>query len=76
MDELQLLEFLYAALQSPNHGVKIETDDAERLRQRLYPVKNSKDEFTGLTLRVLSSTSLWIVKARSDAKDNRVQTLI
>lgn len=64
---LDLLELLYGADQSPL-GTVIETEDAERLRQKLYAVRKERSpEFDHLSF-ILSpaapATQLWIGKRR------------
>lgn len=58
-----LLEILYRALEDPNGSV-IATNDAERLRQRLYALRKDNPAFLPLHF-VLSpftpSTELWIM---------------
>lgn len=61
-----LLEHLYAALHS-EHGVVVETDDVERLRHKLYPLRKQHAELSVLSFVVSPenpTTELWIVKAR------------
>lgn len=60
---------LYRALTAP-HGIAVETNDPERLRQRLYPLRKSQAVFAVLSF-VLSPTNpnhLWIVRKPDDAK--------
>lgn len=64
-----LLEFWYSALRSPK-GVVIETDDPERLKQRLYKARTEAydTDLDGVSI-VQSPTTpnqLWLVKKRPD----------
>lgn len=73
MTNSSLLEFLYDALRSP-HGVIIETDDVERLRQKLYAERRKADDESLSVLALVPSplapqSELWIVKARPDASN-------
>tara|TARA_R110000868_G_scaffold307378_1_gene568829 strand:+ start:3298 stop:3522 length:225 start_codon:yes stop_codon:yes gene_type:complete len=55
---------LYAALDSP-HGLVIQTDDAERLRQLIYAAKRIDPIFAALSLIIApggTNNRLWIVK--------------
>jgi hypothetical protein len=58
-----LIDYLYAAYHS-KYGVCIETDNVERLRQKLYPLKKDNPDFDNLALVVspLNGIDLWIVK--------------
>ena len=62
---LDLLERLYDALRTPL-GVKVETEDTERLRAKLYALRRENMEEFGKLAFVLSPTSpkteLWILK--------------
>jgi hypothetical protein len=68
--ELDLLEKLYDALREPL-GIVVETEDPERLRQRLYALRKARID-DDPQLRVLSflisptnpGSELWIVKAK------------
>lgn len=62
MDNLQLTELLYAALNSPR-GTVIQTEDAERLRQRLYAVRKESEDFAQLSFVIspINGLDLWIV---------------
>jgi hypothetical protein len=57
------LELLYAAYHSQT-GVVIATNDAERLRQKLYPIKNANPDFADLAFVVspFNGIDLWIIK--------------
>lgn len=60
---LNLLELLYTALHE-EFGIVVETDDAERLRQRLYPLRKEDESLSVLSF-VISPTSanqLWIIR--------------
>lgn len=60
---VELTELLYAAYHS-EHGVVIETNDAERLRQKLYPMKKDNPDFENLAFIIspLNPADLWIIK--------------
>lgn len=63
MTVLELTELLYNALNSP-HGTCIETDDPHHLRQKLYAVRRSNDDFLPLAFIIspMNGADLWIVK--------------
>jgi len=65
MSKLPLLELLYAALRS-KFGVVIETDDAERLRQKLYPLRKDDPDLMSLSFVIspINGKDLWIVKTK------------
>lgn len=58
-----LVELLYAAYHS-ELGVCVETDDPERLRQKLYPMKKDNPDFDNLSFIIspLNPSDLWIIK--------------
>lgn len=59
-----MLELLYDALNSP-HGIVVSSEDPERLRQKLYPLRKAYTELAGLALVISPShpeTDLWILK--------------
>lgn len=59
-----LLQFLYDAL-AAEWGVVVATDDPERLRQKLYPLRKADEVFTPLAFIISPfnpSGELWIVK--------------
>lgn len=60
-----LLELLYEAVGADGYGIQVRTEDAERLRQKLYPLKKSNPIFEELVF-VLSPFDpehcLWIMK--------------
>lgn len=65
-----LLSLLYEALQSP-FGVVVETNDAERLRQKLYPLRKNDPSFTPLAFVIspMNGKDLWILnKGNSGAE--------
>lgn len=69
---LDLLERLYDALRTPL-GVKIDTDDTERLRAKLYALRRENMEEFGVLSFILSPTSpktqLWILKKPDGPND-------
>lgn len=71
MTDLQLTELLYDALRTPL-GTVIQTEDPERLRQRLYPIRKSSEDFAQLSFVIspINGLDLWIVnKGNADADD-------
>jgi len=64
-----MIEHLYSALRSP-YGIKVKTNNVERLRQRLYTLKKEDPQFSVLSLvpSPLDPEILWIVK-RSEHND-------
>ena len=60
---LELVEIMYAAIHSEN-GVVVETNDAERLRQKLYPLRKENPDFEPLAFVIspLNGIDLWIIK--------------
>lgn len=70
MTDLELTELLYDALRTPR-GTVIQTEDPERLRQKLYPIKKSSEDFTQLSFVIspINGLDLWIVnKGNTDAE--------
>lgn len=65
MTNLELTELLYDALHTP-HGTVIQTEDAERLRQRLYAVRKESEDFLQLSFVIspINGLDLWIVRKR------------
>ncbi len=64
MSNLSLTELLYAAYHS-ELGVVVETNDAEFLRQKLYPLrKENLADFENLSFVIspLNGIDLWIIK--------------
>lgn len=66
---LELAELLYDALRTP-FGTVIETDDPEKLRQRLYAVRKESPDFTDLAFIIspMNGLDLWIVRKTPDAQ--------
>lgn len=62
MTPLELTELLYDALRSPV-GTVIQTEDPERLRQQLYPIRKESAEFLQLSFVIspINGLDLWIV---------------
>ena len=59
----ELLDILYAAYHS-EVGVVVETNDAEALRQKLYPLRKENPDFDPLAFVIspLNGIDLWIIK--------------
>lgn len=59
---LELTELLYNALHS-RLGTVIETEDPERLRQKLYAIRRGSEDFTPLSFIIspINGKDLWIV---------------
>lgn len=58
------LELLYRAFNSP-FGIVVQTDDPERLRTRLYPVRKEDPELECIAICVsptAPNSELWLVK--------------
>lgn len=69
MTPLELTELLYEALRTPL-GTVIETEDPERLRQKLYAVRKESEDFAQLSFVIspINGLDLWIVnKGNADA---------
>jgi len=59
-----MLELLYEAYHS-EYGIVVETDDVEKLRQKLYQLRKPHKELACLsfaTSPMLPKTNLWIVR--------------
>lgn len=59
-----MLELLYAAFHS-QYGIIVETDDPEKLRQKLYPLRKENKELVCLSFVISPfnpTRDLWIVK--------------
>lgn len=70
MTDLDLTELLYDALRTPL-GIVIQTEDPERLRQRLYPIRKGHEDFSQLSFVIspINGLDLWIVnKGNEDAQ--------
>lgn len=59
---VEYLEILYEAL-GARYGLIVETNDAERLRQRLYAIRRDVEDFTPLAFIISpeNGKDLWIV---------------
>lgn len=59
----ELADLLYQALSS-DFGVVVETNDPDRLRQKLYPIRKESSIFLPLAFVIspLNPQDLWIVK--------------
>lgn len=62
MNNLELTELLYNALRTPL-GTVIQTEDPERLRQRLYALRKESEDFAQLSFVIspINGMDLWIV---------------
>lgn len=60
---LELVEIMYSAVHS-EVGICVETNDAERLRQKLYPLRKENPDFEPLAFVIspLNGIDLWIIK--------------
>lgn len=60
---LELTERLYEALHA-TFGIVVETEDPERLRQKLYAIRRENEDFLPLSFIIspLNGRDLWIVK--------------
>jgi hypothetical protein len=63
VNDIPLLQLLYDALHAPL-GIEVETNDPERLRQKLYPLRKADETFADLAfiLSPFDTQKLWIVK--------------
>lgn len=63
VEPLPLLGLLYEAL-GAEYGVAVETNDPDRLRQKLYPLRKTDEIFTPLAfvLSPFNPQELWIIK--------------
>lgn len=59
---LALTELLYDALRTPM-GVVVETNSADRLRQKLYAIRKANPDFTQLSFVIspMNNSDLWIL---------------
>lgn len=70
MNQLELTELLYDALRT-TRGTVIQTEDPERLRQKLYAVRKESEDFAQLSFVIspINGLDLWIVnKGNNDAE--------
>lgn len=70
MTDLELASLLYDALREPL-GTVIQTENPERLRQKLYAVRKESEDFAPLSFVIspINGLDLWIVnKGSSDAE--------
>lgn len=60
---LELTEILYDATRSA-YGLVVETDNAERLRQKLYALRRGNSDFDNLSFIIspINGVDLWILK--------------
>lgn len=61
-----LAELLYSAYAS-DFGIVVETNDAEFLRQKLYPIRKENPDLSVLSFIIspFNNSDLWIVKNRT-----------
>ena len=59
---VELAEILYDATRA-RFGLLVETDDAERLRQKLYAIRRENEDFTALSFVIspMNGLDLWIL---------------
>lgn len=64
---IQLADLLYQAL-AAELGIVVETNDPERLRQKLYPIRKKWPDFECLAFVIspLNPADLWIIKQPKD----------
>lgn len=62
-----LVEFLYQAVAS-EAGIVLSTDDANRLRQKLYALRKGQEQFACLSFVIspFNGVDLWIVNNGGD----------
>lgn len=67
MTNLELTELLYDALRTP-FGTVIQTEDPERLRQKLYAVRKESEDFAVLSFVIspINGMDLWIIRKPTD----------
>jgi len=67
---IELVELLYAAYHA-EFGVVVETNDPERLRQKLYPLRKENPDFEPLAFVIspLNPADLWIIKQPKETID-------
>lgn len=72
MTNLELAALLYDALRTPL-GTVIQTEDPERLRQRLYAVRKESPDFAPLSFVIspMNGTDLWIVNKGNTDEEGR-----
>lgn len=68
--KLSLLELLYQALRE-THGLRVQTPDLTRLRQKLYTIQKENPETAGLSFvqSPFSADELWIVKREQESSN-------
>lgn len=59
---MNLIEILYDATRSP-FGLVVETEDAERLRQKLYAIRRDNPDLAALSFVIspFNGSDLWIL---------------
>lgn len=62
MTNLELTELLYDAIRTPL-GTVIQTEDPERLRQKLYSIRRESEDFMQLSFVIspINGLDLWVV---------------
>lgn len=69
--QTDLLEILYEALRS-EVGVSVQTNSPERLRAKLYPLRNSDPDLACLSFTISPTapeSELWIIKKGSESAE-------
>lgn len=66
MTLLELTEILYDALRTPL-GIVVETESAERLRQKLYAIRKDNEDLAPLSFIIspMNGVDLWIINKGS-----------
>lgn len=66
---LEYVELLYDAARS-RFGLVIETNDAERLRQRLYAIRKENPDFANLAFVIspFNGSDLWVVNKEGGSR--------
>jgi hypothetical protein len=64
---MELVELLYTAYHA-DFGICVQTNDAERLRQKLYALRKENPDFDPLSFIIspLNGIDLWVIKQPKD----------
>lgn len=70
MTDLELTELLYDALRTPL-GTVVQTEDPERLRQKLYAIRKAHEDFAQLSFVIspINGLDLWIVNKGNENEE-------